>query len=259
LWAFSNASITPASGAGRNHLAGVDHRRQPRHRDDRLRAHRRNTGPVAYRAVLSGSGRTLAIVPQARLAEGGTYAVAISGLADAVGGAVIVPPITFTTQDTSAPQYEADLLTFSFPDEQGRVTLSGPAGTLAPGSSILVINESTGEVATVAVNNDGSVGGPNAVGGDLVAHVSDRLIVTITDLQGRTVSFHRSTYVRADGQTAVGNGGGDIVGTGGVEIRVPEDAVMQGAAAVLKVAAIAPQDYLRACCRICRAPRFPRR
>lgn len=200
-------------------------------------------GPVAYRAVLSGSGRSLAIVPQARLAEGGTYAISISGLSDAVGGAVVVPSITFTTQDTSAPVYHPDQLVFSFPDEQGRVTLTGPPDTLAPGSSILVINESTGEVATIGVNNDGSVGGPNAVGGDLVAQLSDRLIVTITDLQGRTVTFKRSTYVKEDGTTAVGNGGGTIVGDGGVELRVPEDAVMQGMAAILKIAAI-PVDQL---------------
>ena len=41
-----------------------------------------------------------------------------------------------------------------------------------------------------------------------------------------------------DGRTAVGHGGGHIIGTGGVELRVPEDAVMQGVAAILKVAAI---------------------
>ncbi|MBY0495359.1 MAG: Ig-like domain-containing protein [Cyanobacteria bacterium] len=151
-------------------------------------------GSVAHRVVLSGSGRSLAIVPQTRLAEGGTYAVTMSGLADAVGGAVIVPPITFTTADSSAPVYHPEQLTFSFPNEEGRVTLTGPPGTLAPGSSVLVINESTGEVATVAVNNDGSVGGPTAVGGDLVALLSDRLIVTITDLQGRTVSYSALPY-----------------------------------------------------------------
>ncbi len=192
-------------------------------------------GAVPYRIVLSGSGRMLAIVPLTRLADGATYAVSVSGLVDAVGGAISVPSTTFTTQSTSSPQYDLDKLVFTFPDDQGLVTLNGPPGTLAPGSTILVVNESTGEVSTLGVNNDGSV---SDVGGRLVANIADRLIVTITDLQGRQTTFKRSEYVEPDGTTAVGNGGGEILGDGGVEVRIPEDAVMNGVAAILKIAAI---------------------
>lgn len=193
-------------------------------------------GPVNFRLVLSGSGRTLAIVPLQRLAEGATYSISISGLADNVGGAITVPPSTFITQSNSSPQYDLEKLVFSFPNDQGEVTLTGPAGTLAPGSTVLVVNETTGEVSTLPVFNDGSVGG------DLVAQISDRLIVTITDLQGRQTTFKRSTYVAADGTTAVGAGGGLIEGPGGVEVRVPEDAVMNGVAAILKIAAVSPEE-----------------
>lgn len=72
-----------------------------------------------------------------------------------------------------------------------------------------MINESTGEVSTLGVNNDGSV---SDVGGRLVARISDRLIVTITDPQGRQTTFKRREYVAPDGRTAVGNGGGEILG-----------------------------------------------
>ncbi len=156
-----------------------------------------------------------------------------------MGGAITVPATTFTTQSNTAPVYNLNQLVFTFPDEQGWVTLNGPPGTLAPGSTILVVNESTGEVSTLGVNNDGSV---SDVGGQLVAHVADRLIVTITDLLGRTTTFKRSEYVAPDGTTAVGNGGGEVQAPGGVEVRIPEDAVMNGVAAILKIAALLPQD-----------------
>ncbi|MDO8680897.1 MAG: Ig-like domain-containing protein [Acidobacteriota bacterium] len=199
------------------------------------------SAPVPFRLVLSGSGRTLAIVPLARLAEGTEFSVAVSGLADAVGGAITVPQTTFTTQSNTAPQYDLDLLVFSFPNAEGQVTLSGPPGTLAPGSTVLVVNETTGEVSTLPVFNDGSVGG------DLVAENSDRLIVTITDLIGRQTSFKRSEYVAPDGTTAVGNGGGEILGPGGVEVRIPEDAVMNGVAAILKIVALQLASVRWAC------------
>jgi RHS repeat-associated protein len=174
-------------------------------------------------------------VPLTRLAEGATYAVTVAGLADAVAGAIVVPPTTFTTQSTQPPNANLDALVFSFPNEQGEVILNGPPGTLEVGSTILIVNESTGEVSTLGVNNDGSV---SDVGGKFVANIADRLIVTITDPQGRTTSFKRSEYVKEDGTTAVGNGGGEILGPGGAEVRIPEDAVMQGVAAILKIAAI---------------------
>ena len=194
---------------------------------------------VPFRLVLSGSGRTLAIVPLARLAEGAEYSVSGTGLADAVGGAIIVPATSFTTLSNSSPVYDLDQLVFSFPNEQGEVILNGPPGTLAPGSTILVINESTDEVTSLGVNNDGSV---SDVGGRLVAHIADRLIVTITDLLGRTTTFKRSEYVAADGTTAVGNGGGQVEAPGCVEVRISEDAVMNGVAAILKIAALLPQE-----------------
>lgn len=150
-----------------------------------------------------------------------------------------MPAITFATQSNVAPVYNLDQLVFSFPDEQGVVTLTGPPGTLAPGSTILVVNESTGEVSSLGVNNDGSV---SDVGGQLVAHIADRLIVTITDLLGRTTTFKRSQYVAEDGTTAVGFGGGEVIAPGGVAVRIPEDAVMNGVAAILKIASLLPHE-----------------
>ncbi len=45
------------------------------------------------------------------------------------------------------------------PDTNGFVTFDGPAGTLPPGSQVLVVNTGTGEVASFTADNDGAVSG----------------------------------------------------------------------------------------------------
>ena len=71
-------------------------------------------------------------------------------------------------------------------------------------TNVLIINAGSGEVASFQAGNDG------AMAHTLTASIRDRLIVTITDPQGRVFSFQRSTYVAADGTTGVGSGGGRI-------------------------------------------------
>ncbi len=76
----------------------------------------------------------------------------------------------------------------------GFVTFTGSAGTLPPGTQVLVVNEGTGEIASFTADNDG------AISGSLFATIRDRLIVTITDPLhwGHTVraTFGSRTAVR---------------------------------------------------------------
>ena len=131
----------------------------------------------------------------------------------------------------TAPTYSPDSLTASFPDAQGRVTLSAPAGSFPSGTQFLVINASSGEVVSFSAANDGSVS--VRVG----ATINDRLVLTITDPDGRVMTVARSKFVDpATGQTAIGPGGGVVTGDGGVELRVPEGATGKGV--LLKIAAV---------------------
>ena len=139
--------------------------------------------PIPVRLVLSASGRTLALVPQARLEANARFRVRATGLTDVYGGAVIVPQATFVTKADEAPVYDVMKLVVSFPDADGFVTLRGPAGTLPPGSQVLVINRGSGEVSTFPVFNDGSTEGR------FYAALTDRLQVTITDPLGNVTTF----------------------------------------------------------------------
>ena len=104
--------------------------------------------------------------------------------------------------------------------------------TFAPGTTVLIVNTGNGVVVSLTVANDGSLTG------SIQASTFDRLIVTITDPIGRTATLQRSTFVAADGTTAVGSGGGTVTGPGGLELRVPEGAI--GTAATFRIAAV---DY----------------
>jgi len=140
---------------------------------------------------------------------------------------ILVPSVTFTTK-APPPTYDTWQLVFGMPDANGFVTFDGPAGTLPPGSQVLVVNSGTGEVASFTTDNDG------AVSGTLLASIRDPLIVTITDPLGNVTTFTRGEYVAPDGRTAVNRAGGFVTEacpggppcTGvGAELRIPPDSV----------------------------------
>jgi hypothetical protein len=189
---------------------------------------------VPVRLVLSGSGKLLAVIPQQALEFSTDYRFAASGFADFFGGAVSVPTVTFRTKDFVAPVYDPKKLAFSFPDANGIVTLTAPAGTLPPGSTVLVINAGNGVVATFTSDNDGAVG--VLVPAELPASISDRLLITIEDPSGNVTTFEKSEFTDpATGRTAVGPGGGTVVAAdgSGAELRIPAGAVEEGV--VLKI------------------------
>jgi hypothetical protein len=183
------------------------------------------------RVVLAASGRTVSIVPVASLDADSEYRLAVSGLMDTHGAVVVVAPVTIRTVAEVAPTYRPDALTASFPDAQGIVTLSAPAGSFPSGTQFLVINATSGAVVSFSAVSDGSVSA--RVG----STIHDRLVLTITDPDGRVTTVTKSQFVDpATGQTAIGPGGGVVTGEGGVELRVPEGATSRGVR--LKVAAV---------------------
>ena len=60
------------------------------------------------------------------------------------------------------------------------------------------------------------------------ASISDRILITLTDPAGFSVSFEKSKFTAPDGTTGIGPGGGTVEGPGGVELRIPEGALEQG-------------------------------
>ncbi len=206
--------------------------------------------PIPLRLVLSGSGKHLSIIPTtgavpepvggqptgavpesdgglpvegSALAFSTHYALEITGLLDTVGGLVTAPTTTFRTKDDIKPVYNLKALTFSFPNAEGLVTVSAPAGTLPPGTEILIINSGNGVVLGLTAGNDGEVNGT------LPASTQDTLLISVTDPFGNSVIYRQSQFVdNASGETAIGPGGGSIDGPGGTGLDIPEGALNDG-------------------------------
>jgi hypothetical protein len=178
--------------------------------------------PIALRFVFSGAGTTLAVFPQAALQPSTQYTFQASGLANAVGGLISVPTISFTTVAITPPTYNTNALVFAMPDSNGNVAISAPAGSFPPGSTFLIVDQTNGVVYSLTVLNDGSVTG------QMPATINDILQITLTDPAGNVTTFTISQFVAADGTTAIGPGGGTVVGPGGTGIIVPAGALPQG-------------------------------
>ena len=192
--------------------------------------------PVALQSfVLSNSGTVLSFAPQTNLDPATQYTIHVSGLADIFGGAVIVPSSTFTTKAVAPANFDPNAITFSFPDANGNIHVSAPAGSLPPGTRVMIVDQTNGLVLSLTALNDGSISG------DFLGTVNDLLQITVTDPNGATASFTRSQFVAPDGTVAVGPGGGTITGPGGVELRIPDGALDQ--AATFKIEAFGPDLF----------------
>ena len=192
--------------------------------------------PVALQPfVLSTSGTVLSFAPQKNFDPATQYTIQVSGLADNFGGAIAVPSSSFTTKAVAPINFDPNALTFSFPDANGNIHVSAPAGSLPPGTKVLIIDQSSGLVLSLTALNDGSVSG------DFVGTINDLLQITVTDPNGATTTFTKSQFIAADGTVAVGPGGGTITGSGGVAMIIPQGALDKGV--TFKVEAFGPDKF----------------
>lgn len=178
--------------------------------------------------VLSVSGTVLTLTPAQNLDPATQYTLQVSGLADKGQGAIVVPASSFTTKANQPLTFDPNAITFAFPDQNGNIHVSAPAGSLPPGTKVLIIDQSNAVVLSLTAFNDGSLSG------DFPGTINDVLQVTVTDPNGASASFTRSQFVAADGSVAVGPGGGTVTGPGGVAMIIPEGALDQGAVFTLQ-------------------------
>jgi hypothetical protein len=163
----------------------------------------------------------LSLAPVSNLDSATQYTVVVTGLADTFGGAVVVPTSSFTTKAVVALNVDPNAITFSFPDDNGNIQVSAPAGSLKPGTTVMIVDLGNGTVLSLTAFNDGSVSG------NFQGTTNDVLQVTVTDPNGSTTTFTRSQFVAPDGRVAIGPGGGTVTGPGGVQLDIPDGAVTQ--------------------------------
>jgi RHS repeat-associated protein len=178
--------------------------------------------PIALNFLFSNGNTKLAIFTQTALQPSMQYTLQANGLANAVGGLISAPTISFTTLSVTATTYNLNALVFAMPDSNGNVAISAPAGSFPAGSTILIVDQTNGVVYSLTVYNDGSVTG------SMPATISDVLQVTLTDPSGNVSTLTTSQFVGTNGTTAVGPGGGTVTGPGGTGIIIPAGALNQG-------------------------------
>ena len=116
-----------------------------------------NGDAVPTHLALSGSGKTLAVVPDENLKFETGYTLEAASLADIFGGAVTVPETSFTTRAKAALSVNEEALSLSLPDDNGIVQVSG--SDLPPGTTVLLVNAGNGVVLSLTVDNDGNLTG----------------------------------------------------------------------------------------------------
>jgi hypothetical protein len=173
--------------------------------------------------VLSSSGTVLSFAPVSNLQPATQYTIQVTGLADTFGGAVVVPSSSFTTKAVAPLTFDPNAIIFSFPDQNGNIHVSAPAGSLPPGTQVQIIDQTSGLVLSLTALNDGSVSG------DFPGTINDVLQVTVTDPNGANASFTRSQFVAPDGSVAVGSGGGIVTGPGNTGLIIPQGALSKAA------------------------------
>ena len=138
---------------------------------------------------------------------------------------------TFTTRRTTAPAMPpAGSATGAFPDADGYITITATQGSADPGDTVLLINDTTGEIAGGKPQTNGSYSGK--VRGQL----GDEIKVVLMDSSGNQTTISYLTFKSPDGSYLVSRKGGTVEGDGGSILDIPEGALLSPT--VIKVTAL---------------------
>ncbi|HEU4932662.1 MAG TPA: Ig-like domain-containing protein [Pyrinomonadaceae bacterium] len=172
--------------------------------------------------VLAGS-RVVVFTPAATLAASTTYKVSLStAVRDIYGHALsAVFNSTFTTAATVviSNRLKPEQIRIGYPDGNELSTISIPANSVPNGSSILVVNTTSGSTLS-------TVAGTSALSLQIQARVGDEISLTITQPDGTQYAVTQAAYRRADGFISVGSNGGTLTSDNGqVLLSIPAGAI----------------------------------
>lgn len=176
--------------------------------------------PAGVSLNLAGTGVTL--LPSAPLAASVRHTVSVAGTVSGVNGLAVegVRESVFTTESDVLLR-TAGVVT-SFEPTNGFAAMAGSPGTAEPESPIILVNETTGETATVLSRVDGSFSN------SIPAAVDDFLAAVLVNRNGTQNRIPVSKQFFRDGSVALFNGGGilEAEGDGGpVQVIVEPGAI----------------------------------
>lgn len=182
-----------------------------------------NGNPVLGTITVLAGNRVAVFTPAATLISSTTYKVAVNrSVRDVYGhqpAADFQSIFSTAAAVTISNRLRPEQITIGYPDANGLSTISIPAGSVPDGSSILIINTTSGSTLSTTA-------GTGALSLQIQARVGDELSLTITQPDGTQYRVNQAAYRRADGFVSVGANGGTITSDDGkVLLSVPTGAI----------------------------------
>ena len=181
-------------------------------------------------AVVSGAfsvnaeGMVVTFYPSVPLNSEAVYSVEVrsNAIKDAQGNVMTDGfASTFTIKDTTPPPMPpAGSITASFPGADGYVTVTATQGSVEAGCTVLIINDTSGEIVSVTPGSNG------AFTGRIMAMLGDEIKILMMDAAGNQILISYITFKSDDGRYLVTAKGGIVEGEGGLKLEIPEGALM---------------------------------
>lgn len=152
-----------------------------------------------------------------------TYGVTISATVRDLQGYPLGQDVTslFTVRRVTPPVMPpAGAVSGTFPDADGFISVTGSQGSAEAGNTVLLINDTTGEIQSVTPASNGSFSGK--VRGQL----GDEIKVVLMDYSGNQTTISYITFKSPDGSYLVTAKGGKVEGEGGSLLDIPEGALV---------------------------------
>lgn len=161
-----------------------------------------NAQPIAVSVTLNLRGATVTLLPVAQLAPSALHTIAIStNLTDLTGLHLEGPgEFAFTTESDALNQLAAQVI--SYEPTNGMAGMYGSPGTAEPNSPVILVNETSGQTATILSRPDGSFSN------GIPADVEDLLSAVIVNRNGTRNTIPVGRQVFRDGRVGLFNGGG---------------------------------------------------
>ena len=184
------------------------------------------TGPTG--STLQGTfsmnpeGTVATFYPAALLASQAAYTITVSQAIQDLQGYTMAAAYQsgFTVRDTTPPPMpQPGSITATFPNTDGIVTVTGTHGSAEYNSTVLIINDTTGEIVSTMPKEDGSFTGI------ISAQLGNEIKIVLMDPAGNQTLVSYITFKSADGKYLVTAKGGIVEGEGGLKLEIPEGAL----------------------------------
>lgn len=159
-----------------------------------------------------------------------TYSVFIAAAVKDLQGYSLGQDVSssFIVRRTTPPVMPAaGAVSGTFPDADGYITVTATQGSAASDNTVLLINDTTGEIQSVMPASNGSFIGK------IRGQLGDEIKVVLMDYSGNQTTISYLTFKGPDGSYLVTAMGGKIEGEGGSILDIPEGALV--GATVLKI------------------------